>query len=175
MLTPTGPSVVIHNGKPIGTVTLFYGPSIESQKVMKTYQIHLDETKLIKDGKQYEPTGEFRKPIAGEVMLTAKGPEKAVHNQMFSKIILRETWTWPSWLKGWGIAMDSDGSIWLHEHEPVYEADTGEWIPGKVASAIGLDDDGVFRWWLTDHSMSAPPVTRDKPILNPNYVAPDKA
>ena len=94
---------------------------------------------VIKDvaGNEYEPTGEYR--VASNEWVLVDGV--AVNTRgIFNPnryVILRRKWTWPAWLKGCGITMDEDGSVFLHPEEPERHVQT--WIS---ADYHGVDDSG---------------------------------
>lgn len=113
------------------------------------------------DGNLYEATGEFRKPKKSEHYFSVYS-NVCVANFDFSSeshIILRRKWTWPEWLKGWGIAMDVNGSCFVFAKRP--ERNTYTWQP--------QDDSSFFRW--CPEMLGPPPVITDwtQPVLNPNY------
>lgn len=146
---------------------------------MKTFQIQYDETKLVYNGKQYEPTGEFRVPRKGEFCISQRGTpvtfmsEQYTEPDAYPRIILREAWEWPSWLKGWGIAMDECGAMYLYEEEPVMCEKTGTWDEQGEENYRSVDC--LNPWWVEVRGLTPPTITDWKtPILNPNYVAPVK-
>lgn len=124
------------------------------------YLIELPDVIKDEDGNEYEPTGEFRKPKKGEHFFSVYSTVcVAIYDfSSESHIILRRKWMWPTWLKGWGIAMDANGRIYVFAEKPIREIVT--WQPIN----------GGFVQWVPEVLGPPPPITDwTKPILNPNY------
>jgi len=112
------------------------------------------------DGNEYEATGEYRAPNKGDWHLWGRTtPSIACRDMVGDYIILRRKWTWPAWLKGWGIAMDANGTCYAFATKP--ELSIYTWHP---------DEDGAFFRWYPEMLGPPPPITDwTQPVLNPNY------
>jgi len=117
---------------------------------------------VIKDaaGNEYEPTGEYR--VASNEWILVDGVAvntRAICN-LNKYVILRHKWTWPAWLKGWGIAMDKNGRSFVYA-EKVQQGSGGWDNGGNFISIVALLN-------FTDFT---PPVITDWtiPVLNPNW------
>ena len=122
--------------------------------------IELPDVIRDKSGNEYEATGERRPPKTHDTFL---GVDCVAHVAAFdfrdNHIILRRKWTWPTWLEGWGIAMDANGSCFAFAKRP--ERSTYTWQPQY---------DGAFFRWCPKLLGPPPPITDwTQPILNPNY------
>lgn len=132
------------------------------------YEIDLQEKYVGTDGKEYVPTGEFRKPKRGEWIVFDTHAEVMLNDSDAFHLILKEKWTWPWWLSGWGFALDNDGKFYWYEHRPVKFGKY--WSPKNETMAVQITDNVRLMF------PSLPPLPTDwtKPILNPNYVSPNK-
>ena len=123
--------------------------------------------RLVRDGVEYEPAGEFRVPLDREYWLNACGEvsRNVNSNSVLPHAILRPAWKWPEWLGGWGFAMDKDGLIYWHEHEPRQRHSDWGMQDGRMFAASDIV--------LTHPSFYVPTITDwTQPILNPNYKEP---
>lgn len=134
------------------------------------YEIELPDVMIDVKGNQYEPTGEYRQPNPGEYFLDDENTVCYVGRSRLAARypILRPTWTWPEWLSGWGFALDSDGNFYWYENEPV-KSDK-DWDTENEIKPVRITDN------IRRMIPSLPPLPTDwkKPILNPNYVSPNK-
>lgn len=126
------------------------------------YLIDLPDVIKDADGNEYESTGEFRRTTGpDEWLLNINGVAERWSLARPSDgryIILRRKWTWPTSLKGWGIAKDEGGDIY------VYSA------PAEMDDGIWFSTNEVFLEWI-EEILGPPPTITDwtQPILNPNY------
>lgn len=137
---------------------------------MMKYEIELPDVMADVNGSQYEPTGEYRQPNPGEYFLDGENTVCYVGRSRLAARypILKPKWTWPEWLDGWGFALDSDGSFYWYAEEP--EEGESYWNPENITKAVPITDN--TRLMLP----SLPPLPTDwkKPILNLNYISPNK-
>jgi len=128
-----------------------------------------------RDGKRYEPTGEFRLPVAGDRFLmsdknanyTLVGCAAGDYTSL-PAVIIRPVWTWPEWLGGWGIAQGTCGRIMWHSHEPEFSVASG-WVAANNGRTLVMDSVKMILPAFT------PPTITDwtKPILNPRWKQPN--
>ena len=116
------------------------------------------------DGTRYEPTGEYRRPKIGDWFLdTTERICRAGTNSFSGRyIILRPVappYVWPEGLRGWGWAMDENGSVYLFLDQPAMR--DGKWFGRGVYQAEAVTA-------ITGHK---PPVITDwrVPVRNPNW------
>ena len=73
----------------------------------------------------------MRFPKVGESVLSNSGSIFEVHPKdgpamNALRVIVRPAWVWPSWITAPYLAMDQDGSWWLHQEEP--DTQGGLWV-----------------------------------------------
>lgn len=125
------------------------------------YKIKLP--RLVRDGVEYEPTGECRSPRNGEWYLQPGwSPFQASFDYTDTDTypILRPVWKWPEWLQGWGFAMDDCGNVYWFENEPIRGATMWNNNHGITIQSNAFDVLGIPVPEITDWRV---------PVLNPNY------
>ncbi len=134
---------------------------------MPDYTITLPE--LVLDGVRYEPTGEYREPLKGEWLLNDSRRVQVAHENWFcSRHILRPIWTWPEWLKGWGIVKNGEGGLLVLCQSPVSIRSPSS----KLWDFCNVRAETLGTFEI--HCDFTPPVITDwtKPIINPRWKEP---
>ena len=112
----------------------------------------------------FEPTGEYRSPRKGELfILDDSHIAEAASDLDGAKIIVRKCDEWPTWLGGWGFAMDGNKVVYWYSVEPVMK--DGFWDCGSTC--IDVADLLLF-----DPRLAAviPKITDwKKPVKNPRF------
>ena len=89
----------------------------------------------------WELTGEYRASKSEEYFLTPRGT--VVKHRFFDevpKIIVRQDWQWPEWLKAPWIAMDKSGDWYAFNERPVIEQQSSIcWKPQTDSGCSTLD------------------------------------
>lgn len=118
---------------------------------------------LTRDGKRYEPI-EFRVPKVNEIIVAENGSIIFAGDMTGPRIILREAWSWPPTLGGWGFACDSNlGRIFWFEKEPGKNC-VGDWY-NKGGGYCRLFEE--IQSTRTDLP-TAPPLKPGECLRNPN-------
>ena len=122
------------------------------------YEIDFSTDLLIKDGKRYEPTGEAR-------FITEHRDGDGTRMLDFC-IILREVWTWPPTLGGWGFTRELNQeplNIWWHQLEPTL-SQHGNWYTNRSGLCLAWRFLATTRTDLT----TPPPLKTGECLRNPN-------
>ena len=114
----------------------------------------------------YEPTGEYRKPKAGEY-INFSGIRHVTDGHLYGNdyVILRPVWKWPEFVKpGCWIAMDKNGNWAFYDEEPHITLNGGnEWLPRGAAFVMAGEVANFFNFTpppCTDWKLSK----RQKPL-----------
>jgi hypothetical protein len=93
----------------------------------------------------WELTGEYRFSRDGEHFLTSLG--KVVKHRLsdaIPRIIVRQDWQWPEWLKAPWIAMDKSGDWFAYDGKPVLGQQSSiSWKP-QIDSGCSILDPSMY-------------------------------
>lgn len=132
-------------------------------------EIELPDELKDKNGNLYEPTGEYRVLKAEEFRLNSLGIVVESFGQGGNpQIVLQPKWIWPRGLAGWGIAVDKNvNNLYWYEVEP---KKLNDYWRNTTSKFLYIDSDikamipALAYLAITDWT---------KPVLNPNYKAPE--
>lgn len=124
------------------------------------------------DGVEYEPVGEWRVPKIGEYYLDTECRVCIEKEGRGAAIVLRKKFVWPEWLGGYAIAKDDGGGIWMYHQE--IEIDSHRWVqidesPEGIKTFIQIQP-----WMFPTLDLDTLLADWTKPLLNPNYKAPQE-